>query len=152
MKNTVWLPVFALLVVACDKKEAESANVPVAVKDAFTASFQHTTDVEWEEENGNFEVDFKSGEQKKTALFSPDGKLIETETEIKPTELPVPVQATLESKYHGLEVKEAEKITRGSETRYEAEIAKGSQELEIILSEDGTIISEKAEDDKADKD
>jgi len=151
MKRIAWFPAL-LIIAACNNKEEQTVDVPAAVKDVFSASHPHATDVTWEAEDGNYEADYKTGEQKHTAVYSPAGKLLETETEIKPTELPVPVQATLESKYHGLEVKEAEKITLENGTRYEAEIDKGGQELEIILSEDGSIISEKSDADQNEKD
>jgi hypothetical protein len=149
MKKLFLLPALLVALVGCDKKDKE-VSIPAPVKEAFAAQHPNAKDVDWEEEDGNYEADFKTNDVKQTVVISPAGKIIETETEIKPTELPVPVQATLESKYHGLKVKEAEKIVMENETRYEAEIDSAGQELEVHLSADGMIIKVKTEDKEND--
>jgi hypothetical protein len=149
MKKLFLLPALILCMAACDKKDKE-VSVPAPVKVAFAAQHPNANEVEWEEEDGNYEADFKTNDVKQTVVLSPAGKIIETETEINPTELPVPVQAKLESKYHGLKVKEAEKIVTDTETRYEAEIDSADKELEIHLTADGTIIKVKSEDKEKD--
>lgn len=93
---------------------------PAAVVAAFQQKFPQVTDVDWEKEkDGIWEAEFDQNNTEMSANFSADGKWIETETDIKFAELPIPVQTALKGK----KVKEAAKIQRADgSTIYEAEV------------------------------
>lgn len=94
---------------------------PTAVQTAFNQKFPNATDVDWsKEKNGEWEAEFETaGDHEMSANFSADGKWLETETEIKFSELPAPVQAALQGK----KVKEAARIERADgSTVFEAEV------------------------------
>jgi Putative beta-lactamase-inhibitor-like, PepSY-like len=93
---------------------------PTAVVAAFNKQFTTVKDLDWErEKNGDWEAEFDQNGTEISANFSPDGKWLETETEIKFSDFPAPVQAALKGK----KVKEAAKILRADGTTvYEAEV------------------------------
>jgi hypothetical protein len=95
---------------------------PSAVVTAFNQKFQNVEELEWEmEKNGEWEAEFEQNEVDMSANFSAGGLWLETETEIKAVNLPIPVKAALKGK----KVKEAAKIVRADgSTVYEAEVKK----------------------------
>jgi uncharacterized membrane protein YkoI len=93
---------------------------PQAVVAAFNQKFPGVAKADWDKEkNGAWEAEFEQNDVDMSANFSADGKWLETETEIKLTELPASVQAALAGK----KVKEAARIQRADgSTVYEAEV------------------------------
>jgi hypothetical protein len=65
------------------------------------------------------------------------------------TQVPLAVRATIEQESKDGTVKEIEKLTKGSETVYGADIVVNGQEREVIVAEDGKVIErgKKEEDD-----
>ena len=52
-----------------------SINVPQAVKDAFAATYPNATDIEWEMEDGKYEVEFEVEDNEMSVLYNADGTL-----------------------------------------------------------------------------
>lgn len=111
--------VFALFAFA-QTTFAQSSKVPEAVKIAFAKAYPNADDVEWEMENGNFEVEFEmSDDQEMSVVYNANGGLLETEVEIAFSELPQAAQAALKGK----KVKEIARITNAKGVvTYEAEV------------------------------
>ena len=107
--------VFAFYLSACAEKIP-----PQAVLTAFQQKFPAIKDIDWEnEKNGEWEAEFEMNGTEMSANFTPDGKWLETEKEIKFTDLPAPVQDALKGK----KVKELAKIERADGTTiFEAEV------------------------------
>jgi Putative beta-lactamase-inhibitor-like, PepSY-like len=108
---------------------------PTAVVAAFNKQFTTVKDLDWErEKNGDWEAEFDQNGTEISANFSPDGKWLETETEIKFSDFPAPVQAALKGK----KVKEAAKILRADGTTvYEAEVKR----KDLIFDAAGKLLS-----------
>lgn len=123
---------------------AQNANVPANVEAEFTKKYPNATKVKWEKEEGNYESSFRMGKKVMSVVYTPGGKLTETETKITVAELPKQAQT-----YAGKKgtIKEAAKIEMANGTiRYEAEV-KGK---DLIFDDKGNFVSEKTEkaDDK----
>ncbi|RYE04846.1 MAG: hypothetical protein EOP33_08370 [Rickettsiaceae bacterium] len=74
-----------------------------------------------------------------SALLSPAGALLETETDMAPSHLPAPVRATLARAYPGYKVTEAATIVAASgATTYEAEVSKHGKRRDVVFHADGT--------------
>ena len=115
----------------------DASKVPDAVKKAFTGKASSATDVKWEKEKGNYEANYKLGNQKKSSAFAPGGAWLETENSIAVTALPAAATEYLAKNYNGQKIKEAAQITMANgENRYEAEI-KGT---DVIFDAKGTFI------------
>lgn len=104
---------------------------PQAVVAAFNQKFPGVKKVGWDKEkNGEWEAEFEQNEVDMSANFSADGKWLETETEIKVTDLPAPVQAALKGK----KIKEAARIQKADGTTvYEAEVRR----KDLLFDADG---------------
>lgn len=97
-------------------------STPTAVLEAFSKKYIGVLDVYWsKEKNGEWEAEFEFSNAETSATFSADGNWLESETEIRVADLPVPVQAALQSK----KVKEAARIEcADGSTVFEAEVGK----------------------------
>ncbi|MES2382006.1 MAG: PepSY-like domain-containing protein [Bacteroidota bacterium] len=121
------------------EKDIPAKGVPAKVKEALQKQFPNAKEVKWEKENDKYEAAFDLNKADYSALFDVDGNLIETEVEIKLSELPNGVLAYIKTKYTGQKVKEAAKITDAKGTvTYEAEI-KGK---DLLFDSNGQFIKE----------
>ncbi len=110
---------FATMALSFGQK-IKSDKVPDAVKMAFAKVHPGVSDIDWEQEDGGYEAEFDGpNDVEMSAVFAADGKWLETEQEIKKSELPAPILAKLKGK----KIKEATKIIRADgSTIYEAEV------------------------------
>jgi|SRR6185436_4049569 len=129
-------------------------KVPAEVTSAFKAKFPEAKDIDWEMEKANeYEAGFKLNEVEQSASFTADGKWMETEAEIKVSELPAEVKQSIEKQFPGFKTEEASKIDNAQHgTCYEAEIEKGNESYEVLLNAKGDVLSKNAEKEEDDKD
>jgi uncharacterized lipoprotein NlpE involved in copper resistance len=81
-----------------------------------------------------------------SATFNADGKLKETEQEIKTSELPKTAGDYVAKNYAGHKISEAAKITSADgKITYEAEVKKGKEEMDLIFDESGTFLKKETE-------
>ncbi|MBK7183171.1 MAG: PepSY-like domain-containing protein [Bacteroidetes bacterium] len=90
----------------------------------------------------NFEAEFKMNKNEYSAKFDKEGKWLETETSIKPSDISKAAKDYLNTNFSGFEVTEAEKVeTADKGIMYELDIKKAEAKYEISISETGTLIS-----------
>lgn len=112
---------------------------PDAATAAFTKTYPGATKIKWEKEDGNYEVSFILNGREASAIYDPKGGLVESEQEMKATDLPAVVTAYMKEHYKGITVKGAAKITKaGGTVNYEAEI-KGK---DVIFDATGKFLKE----------
>lgn len=118
-------------------------EVPQAVLDAFNEKYPTATKAKWEQEDdGNFEVEFKMSSNKYEATFTIEGNWLETEKEIKVKELPAGVLESFKATFPKGKIKEAkyiESATRG--ILYEVEFKEGKIKKEALFDERGKYIT-----------
>ncbi|MFL5752453.1 MAG: PepSY-like domain-containing protein, partial [Bacteroidia bacterium] len=137
------------------QSKVKEANVPKAVLDAFKAGFKGAKADKWEKEkDGNYEAEFKQGGVETSASYSPEGKLMDTEVEMKTADLPKGVSEYVSKNYAGYKISEAAKITDASgKVSYEAEVSKGKEEMDLIFDSNGGFVKKIVEqEDEKDKD
>ena len=136
-----------------EEKELTATQVPKAVHEAFQKAYPAAKGAKYSEETKEgkpvYEVEFKAKGKEIEATYSADGGLMETEEEIKTSELPQAVVQAIKQKYPHAALKEAEKILKpeGTVSGYEVEIVAGKRHLEIELGADGTIVKTETEKD-----
>lgn len=95
-----------------------SIKVPAKVKAAFV-KLHGSTRVSWEMENVDYEAGFILKGKKASEVYSTTGILLESEVEIKISELPNAIKLKLQTK----NIREAAKISRtNDEVLYEAKV------------------------------
>ena len=74
---------FALLFAFAQTAFAQASKVPEAVKMAFAKAYPSADDVDWELEDGHYEVEFEMADDKEMSIvYDANGALLETEVEI----------------------------------------------------------------------
>jgi len=118
-------------------------KVPAAVTSAFKEKFPTTTKTSWEIENTNeYEAGFKLNGEEVSANFDNTGKWLETETEIKVSDLPSAVLDALAKDYAGFKIEEASKIESVKYGNcFEAEVKKGEEAFDVLFTSDGKVLS-----------
>jgi hypothetical protein len=130
-------------------------QVPAAVVSGFVAKFPGVTKQTWERENEmEYEANFKLNGVETSASFDPAGKWLETETEIKTSALPAPIQKAVSKDFAGYKINEASKIESAKDgSCFEAEIEKGEESYDVVYTPDGKMLSKtKKDEEKGDKD
>jgi hypothetical protein len=105
---------------------------------------------EWEKEDGNYEATFKKNKEKTDAVFSKEGKLIQTETKLpSPNDLPPAIAATLKKDFAGYEFEESEKIiTAEGKELYAVDAEWKEMDYELLFEANGTLVKKTEEKEK----
>lgn len=155
MKKITIVLFTSILVTTAHAQQVSKIIIPQAVTNTFQKKFPKATNVKWEmEKPKNYEASFKINKTEYSALFNVLGSCLETEMEIKNSELPAAVKESLNKQFSGYKITEAEKVEKAmSAVGYEVELGKGKEILEVYLSAEGEVLSKKNEaSDKNDKD
>jgi hypothetical protein len=147
MKTIILTLAFALGAIAASGQKSNA--IPEPVKHAMKKLYPSAQDIEWKEENGNYEAEFKGGGKKQSVLLDDKGSVLETEIEVPMSDLPKAALQYLEAHYKGQKVKETAMITdaKGIVT-YEAEI----KEKDLLFDSNGNFLKEHVEKDQEDHD
>ncbi|BBE18189.1 hypothetical protein AQPE_2349 [Aquipluma nitroreducens] len=131
------------LVISVSAANQKDDKIPVTAKVGFVAKFPSAQKAKWSiEKPGEFEVEYVLSGVESSALFDTKGNLLETETEIKESELPLAVKATIANDFVGYKLDEIEKATNSKGTiSFEMEAAKGKEKLEISFDTTGKLVS-----------
>lgn len=116
-------------------------KIPAPVKSSFTKMFPNATVVKYEKEKKDYEVLFRDMGVEKSANFDATGKWLETETSLKPEDLPKAVADSVERNFPGYTIAGASKIDKpGNESVYEMDLKKDKNGIEVEYSEKGNIL------------
>ena len=132
MKKILILAVFALVTIEVNAQKMTAGKVPSAVKESFAKQYPNVKTVKWDKEDADYEASFKMDGKDMSVVLDGKGVEKEVETDIKFSELPMPVQTALKGK----KVKEAAIIKKGGKTFYEAEV--GGKDL--LFEADGKMV------------
>ena len=144
MKKAILIIAIGFSAIVANAQKVKEADVPGEVKAAFTKQYPTTKAEKWEKENGNYEAEFDYNKSEMSVVIDPKGNIIETETEIKVSELSKAITDYCAKNYAGKKIKEASKIvdSKGAIT-YEAEIEK----MDVLFDANGKFIKESKDND-----
>ena len=132
-------------------------GVPDKVSSAFSKKFPDAKKIKWDKENKmEWEAEFKIDGKEYSANFDLDGNWMETEYEIKKSEIPAAVKATLDADYMGYKIEEAGISESANGKVYEFELKQGKKETEVVIDANGKVMKDKEqgenEEDEEDDD
>lgn len=139
MKNTIMIVAFGFIGTIANAQKIKETDVPAPVKAVFAKQYPSAKAKQWEKEKANYEVAFDFNKVEMSLLIDEKGDVMETETEIKASELSKTIVDYCEKNYVGKKIAEASKIvdSKGVVT-YEAEINK----VDLLFDADGKFIKE----------
>lgn len=139
MKKTSLIAVALLATTIALAQKIQTKEVPAAVKTAFQKNYPQIKILKWDKEDGNFEASYELNEIDNSVLFDQQGNIIESEVEIKTTQLPRGVLEYVKTNYKTLKVDEAAKITHNDGVIvYEVEMKK----MDLLFDSNGKFIKE----------
>ena len=143
MKN-IFTALVLLSVCFCGYAQTLYANkVPQKVKDAFIKAHPAST-TSWESEDANYEANFKEGGQTMSCVINKQGTILETESSITETELPVNAKKYMNTHYKGKQWKEVTKIVKANgEVNYEVNVG-----TDVLFDSKGNHLGKKQEKEK----
>ena len=148
MKKITLIAVLCFGITASYAQKVKEAEVPSAVKEAFKKQHPAAKAEKWEKEDANYEVEYDMNKTEASDVYDVSGKLLQTEVEIKTSELPKGVSEYVTKNLAGKKIEEAAKITEANGTiTYEAEIAKA----DYIFDSNGNFLKNE-EDHPGEKD
>lgn len=119
-------------------------NIPDAVKTQFAALYPNTKATDWDILDGMYEVSFIEKDVESSVLFSSDGRVLQTETEMEASLLPQAVKDYVGAKLPGKKIEEASKIVRmDGKITYEVEV----DDIDYLFDSLGTFLKQEAEDE-----
>jgi len=144
MKKTLTLLASAFVFVTV----AKSQNVPDAAKDAFHAKYPNVQDAHWEEDEGDFEAQFKEPNGQAVAIFDANGTWIATERRLGDDQIPESVLDKIKANYGKFSVMEAESVESASEGNYhELEVKVDGEVLDVKVFPNGKLMVEQDDED-----
>ncbi len=106
------------LFTACN---AQKVTPTKTTQKAFTKAYPQVKNPTWEKENGNFEGNWDVSGKDHSALFTPQGKFVGSETEIEPSKLPLRAQKYIAKIGDEIDEASLNKDAQGT-TTYEADV------------------------------
>jgi len=144
------------------KKEKAKVELPEAaakaIKDAFPGATIDEVEIGNEDGMKVFEVELKQGKAEIEVSVTPEGTIVEIETEVTLKDVPAAAAAVISKAAEGAQIKEIAKEEVRAEVKkngngvatlvplkepkiaFEAELVKGDQKGEIEVAADGTVV------------
>ena len=150
MKKTLLsILVSGLVLMAC----GQNPTPPKEVQSAFSKKFNAFHEVKWEQEDNEWEAEFKLNGTEMSASFDNIGNWLETETEVRKKDVPAEIIKAVVLKFDGWEMEEIERIEKPDFKGYEIALEKEETETEILVSDSGDITIKKVKvEDEEDED
>jgi hypothetical protein len=150
MKSLFTIVTLGLGLCLSNAQTVKETDVPAPVKEALKKQYPMAKLEKWEKEGLNYEAEFHLHKVETCAVYDNNGKFIESEIEIKVSELPKGVADYIEKNLVGKKIKESAKITDAAgKVSYEAEI----DNIDYMFDSNGILIKKENEKEKdGDKD
>jgi len=142
MKRIVILLSALLLVsILCYSQKLAPDKIPAPVKQSFTRMFSTAIGVKYQMEKKDYEVNFIEKGVGMSANFDALGNWLETETEIKPADLPKEITASVAKNFAGYKIVEVGKVEKpNTGIVYEMDLKKDKEGFEVQFSPNGDVL------------
>lgn len=128
-------------------------DVPGNVKTVFSKKFPNALKVKWDnEEENEWEAEFKMDGKIYSANFDNDGNWMETEYEISANDIPAIVKATLKKDFTDYKIEESELSETPDGKVYEFELEKGKEEIKVTIDMNGKVVKKEAKEEEDEED
>jgi hypothetical protein len=139
MKNLILIVSFMLAF--CFNACSSQTAVPEKVKTAFQKKFPAAVSVKWDnEEENEWEADFKSNNKKMSATFDNEGKWLETESKLNKKEIPEAVANTLNKEFKDFKIEEVASVETPEYKGYEIKLEVDEADIELVIDSNGSIL------------
>lgn len=152
MRKALYITLLVAFLSAAALAQVVTADkVPAPVKQALQNKFPGVKNVEWKiAKDKNLEAEFTLKGVAATVKFDPAGKWLETETQIPLAQVPKPAVDALAKKFKSYKIVETQSLQlyNDPKTTYEIHLDNSKEILKVLLSADGTILTQSAKPKK----
>jgi|WetSurMetagenome_2_1015567.scaffolds.fasta_scaffold766823_1 hypothetical protein len=128
-------------------------KVPSTVKQAFEVKYPGATDIKYGVEQNDYQVKFREEGVRMTASFDEYGSWLMTATEIRASDLPKDVSASLAKNFAGYLISEVERIeTSQYGILYEMDLDNDHEAIEVQIAPNGDILKKSPLSQEKDED
>jgi hypothetical protein len=128
---------------AAQERQVKRKDVPIAVLNAFKASYPAATIKGYarEKEDGKtfYEIASMEGATGRDVLYNPDGSVAEVEETIALNDLPAAIQEAIRKGHPRAVIVKAEKTVQGDTVSYEVIARQGRKRFELEFDVDGNL-------------
>lgn len=115
-------------------------RVPSVVVNEFQKQFPKATDVDWEMDEGAYQVEFEIDRLDHEVWFDQAGRILRHKEEISTRSVPEAVKSAIRDRYRGYRIVEADKLTRGDNSVYKLEIKRLWKDMDVVVDEKGNEV------------
>ncbi len=124
-------------------QEANDINQPPqTVLNRFQEHFPKAREIDWETYDYFYEADFEQNNVDIVALYDSKGNLLMCLVDITNRDIPDAVKKSVNNRYKGWRIDDAEKMCTAYETQYRIYLEKSGKELKTFFTDRGEFISE----------
>ncbi|WP_373060109.1 hypothetical protein [Zunongwangia sp. H14] len=131
--------ILAGMFISCDTDDSPNVETPSVVLNTFQREFPEAKDIDWEKYKENYKVEFEIENIDHTAIIANDGSLIKYKYEILASELPEPVNQTINTTYDRNKIDDTEILKIGEDTYYQVEFDNNFMDDKIIFNPTGEV-------------
>ena len=115
-----------------------ASKVPSVVHNTIKHKFPGALDIDWEKNADSYEAEFDLNGIEYTAYVEPAGKLIFYKHDMKVSDFPAAIAATINAEYAGYKIDKSEKVEKDNIVYYQVKLeSKQKKDLRLIFSADG---------------
>jgi len=141
MKQYMYLFFLTALLSSCDSDDNVHLEVPSVVLNTFHRGFPEAVEVDWQQRDSLYEVDFEIGDRDRSALINAAGRIIGEKQEIRLEEIPSKVMSGLNRNFERSDLSDPERVELQGRTLYQLELDKFLFDEAIVLDDEGKIIT-----------
>lgn len=142
IKSLSYLALVMFLMTSC--MTSEKSELPKNVKTAFGMKFPNAHSLEWTKvHNGLWNAAFELNDKAYQADFVVRGDAVEVDLKLSEDDLPKMIHAVLDKQFPDYHMEDVQKIDQGTDSWYQIEIEKGSEDLDVSIDLEGHIRSKK---------
>lgn len=142
MKNLKLAALALFATVAVNAQDLKKSAVPSNAMQSFEKEYSNATDVEWEQENNLYKVEFDIDRKEHEIWYDASGKMSKMEKELNENDLPQTIKSKITSTYTSFIIDDIEMKEESGKTTYKVELEKGREEKTVIFDKSGSVINE----------
>ncbi|WP_057937146.1 PepSY-like domain-containing protein [Algoriphagus resistens] len=133
--------VLILISTAAFAQDIYPSQVPSVVVNSFKQAFPKASDIDWEMDGENYNVEFEIGWGTDHEIwYDAAGKMLKHVEEISKGDLPKTIFSTINTDFPELKVDGVKKITEGRDVSYSVELENFTEEWKVIFSSTGEVL------------
>lgn len=122
-------------------QDINPSQVPSLVTNSFKKDFPKASDIEWEMDGANYNVEFEIGWGVDHEIwYDATGKMIKHVEEITKSDLPKAITDKIGTDFKDLRIHDAKKISEVTQLNYAVELENMTEEWKVIFSSTGEVV------------